>query len=208
MASGPEERGKWRRLLSPTSRWTRGGRARRRFNCGKQGEWDERAEAAIVLLQAHQDAWGAGRNPLVIADFGAGNERLRPLLASTFGDANEYHPYDLHPQLPTTEALDVAREMPQRQFDLVICLGLLEYLPSIPALARSLREVCRFALVSYVTSDSPVAISRSEREKHGWKTDLTAADLESAFGAAGFSALGTSQSDGRATGLWLWRKDR
>jgi len=204
MPSGEQKKGLLRQLLSPASRLTPRGRARRRFNCGKQGEWNERAETAVGLLQAHRDEWMTGLERPSIADFGAGNERLRPLLAKTLGSAPDYHPYDLHPQQPTTQRLDVAAGLPARQFDLAICLGLLEYLPSIPDLALSLRGVCRFALVSYVTSDSPVAIDRAERERHGWVTHLTATELEAAFAGAGFAALGSTESDGRATRLWLW----
>lgn len=192
-------------LWSPTSRLTRAGRARRRYNCGKQGEWDERAEAAVALLAEHRDEWqpaapGAAR----IADFGAGNERLRSLLQARCGGRVDYHPYDLHPQLPSTTQLDVAREMPDLHFDVAFCLGLLEYLPSIADLTRRLQPVSRFVLASYVTSDSPVAVSYEERLRHGWTTHLTAAEVEAAFGENGFSLRGRSESDGRATRLWLW----
>jgi hypothetical protein len=206
MGDGHDRDGVWRRLLSPTSQLTREGRARRRFNCGKQGEWDERAEAAMALLQAHREVLrrddGAG---LTIADFGAGNERLRDRLPAVLPEGHEYHPFDLHPQLPTTQRLDVAAGLPDRHFDLAICLGLLEYLPSVPPLARSLHDSCRFALVSYVTSDSPVAIDRGDREAHAWTTHLGGDEVEAAFAGAGFAALGRSESDGRATRLWLWR---
>jgi hypothetical protein len=196
-------------LFSPTSPLTRKGRARRRYNCEKQSEWDDRAETAVALLIDHHDAWRpAPRHPVAIADFGAGNERLRPLLESQLAGEVEYHPYDLHPQLPTTQRLDVSQGLPDRTFDLGICLGLLEYLPSIPGLAGHLHTRCRFVLVSYVASDSPVAIPYDDRVRHGWTTHLTAAEIEEAFGEAGFSSLGHGTSDGTATALWLWASNR
>jgi hypothetical protein len=198
----------WRRLFSPTSQLTREGRARRRFNCGKQEEWDERAATAMALLQTHrEDLRRDDGAVLAIADFGAGNERLRDRLSAALSEDHEYHPFDLHPQLPTTQRLDVAAGLPDRRFDVAICLGLLEYLPSVPPLARSLHDSCRFALVSYVTSDSPVAISRRDREAHAWTTHLGASEVEAAFTSAGFAALDGSESDGRATRLWLWRTE-
>jgi len=48
---------RWRKLTSPTSLLTREGRARRRFNCGKQAEWDERASTAIALLADTREVW-------------------------------------------------------------------------------------------------------------------------------------------------------
>lgn len=194
---------RWR--LSPNSRLTRDGRARRRYNCGKQGEWDERANAAVALVSEHvANRERAGSGSVRIADFGAGNERLRLLLQAELQSTLDYRSYDLHPQLPTTTRLDVAREMPDADFDVVFCLGLLEYLPSIPDLARRLGTVCRFALVSYVTSDSPVAIPHEERLRHGWTTHLTAKEIEAAFERAGFRLAGRTTSDGEATTLWLW----
>ena len=127
-----------------------------------------------------------------------------PLLADLLGNDHDYFPFDLHPQLPTTAPLDVSRGLPERSFDLGVCLGLLEYLPSIPHLARALHGRCRFALVSYVTSDSPVAIDRPDRERHGWKTHLAGGELEGAFESAGFAAVGSTRSDGEATTIWLW----
>lgn len=201
---GRDDRNK-RRLLSATSRLTAAGRARRRFNCAKQGEWDERASAAALLLFDNRSAWeeATGR-PVAIADFGAGNERMRALLAATLTVDHTYHPYDLHPQAPTTTKIDVATGLPDREFDIAICLGLLEYLPSIPAIAASLRAHCRFALISYVTSDSPVSINRREREEHRWTTHATDAELQADFEGAGFSPIASTRSDRDATTIWLW----
>jgi Methyltransferase domain len=191
-------------LFSPTSPLTRQGRARRRFNCEKQSEWDDRAETALALLVDHRDELPESPE---IADFGAGNERLRTLLDSRLTGELNYHPYDLHPQLPTTRSLNVSQGLPDRKFDLAICLGLLEYLPSIPDLARDLRAHCHFALVSYVTSDSPVAIPYDNRLQHGWTTHLKGEEIEESFREAGFQLLGSGNSDGGATTLWLWVRD-
>ncbi len=199
----------WRKLTSPTSRLTRAGRARRRFNCGKQGEWDQRAMTAVELLRATHGSWGPETgSPLVVADFGAGNERLRPLLRSALDEELDYQPYDLHPQQPTTTQLDVSQGLPERGFDLAICLGLLEYLPSVGKLAADLARACRFALVSYVTADSPVAIPRHDRLQHGWTTHLRGEEVEDAFAVAGFRPIGRRRSDGGATTIWLWTAGR
>lgn len=192
-------------LFSPTSQLTREGRARRRYNCEKQSEWDDRAEKAVALLAEHHDAWQpAAGEPAAIADFGADNERLRTLLVSQLSGDLEYHPYDLHPQLPTTQKLDVSRGLPDRAFDVGICLGLLEYLPSIPDLAHELQTTCRFVLNSYVTSDSAVAIPYEDRQRQGWTTHMTAGEIEAAFAEAGFRPVGRGNAEGVNTTLWLW----
>lgn len=198
--------GRW--TLSPTSRLTRAGRARRRFNCARQNEWDERAERALDLLSNHRECAPEGGTAIAIADFGAGNERLRGLLEERLRLELDYFPYDLHPQLSTTARLDLAREVPDRQFDVVVCLGLLEYLPSVPELARSLRDLCRCALVSYVTSDGLVAMPHAQRLEHGWTTHLAAAEVESAFGDAGFRQLGKAEAESGITTIWLWQNAR
>lgn len=193
------------RLFSPATILTRQGRARRRFNCGDQASWDERAETAVALWTAHESEWRPQvETPLTVADFGAGNERLRHLLAGTLEIPHEYLPYDLHPQLPTSAPLDVSRELPDRDFDLVFCLGLLEYLAALPAFLAGLHACSRFVLVSYVPCDGPTAAPHSERVRCGWVTHLSREELETQFSAAGFTSVGATTCDRGATGLWLW----
>lgn len=180
-------------------------RGRRRFNCDFQADWDERASAAVGLLSDHRATWArVAARPVTIGDFGAGNERLRPLLAAKLGVPHTYHPYDLHPQAPTTIRLDVVKGLPDRTFDIAICLGLLEYLPSIPAMATSLRRHCRFALISYVTADGPASIDHRAREERNWSTHATEAELRADFGAVGFELVAATRSDNEATSISLW----
>jgi hypothetical protein len=188
-------------------RWKRKRRPPEAFNCGEQDKWGERALTAAGLLRDNRSTWEAvaGR-PVSIADFGAGNERLRPILAETLAIEQTYHPFDLHPQQSTTTRLDVTAGLPDRDFDIGICLGLLEYLPSIRALADSLHEHCRFVLASYVISDGPVAIDREAREASQWITHATEAELLADFAAAGFSPIASTRSDNEGTAIWLWSR--
>jgi hypothetical protein len=201
-----KERRPGRRWLpSPTSKLTRAGRARRRYNCARQEEWGERAEAAVALLATHEERCRAATaGAFLVADLGAGNERLRTLLEARLEGEVEYHPYDLHPQLPTTARLDAAGEMPAGEFDVTICLGLLEYLPSVTDLAKRLAGATRFALISYVTSDSPVAMTHEQRLNHGWTTHLKASEVEAAFAESGFDQIASAKAEGEITTLWLW----
>jgi hypothetical protein len=190
-----------------TSRLTPAGRARREFNCADQSEWEGRAVSAARLLRDNQSTWASkvGR-PVSIADFGAGNERLRSVLATTLTVDHTYHPFDLHPQKATTARLDVAAGLPDREFNIGICLGLLEYLPSIPAMAESLHGHCDFALASYVTADGPASIGREKREESSWSTHATEAQLVSDFESAGFKSIASSRSDQEATYIGLWSR--
>ncbi len=203
MSKRDEKSGRWR--LSAVSKLTPAGRARRRYNCGEQDLWDERASAAAQLLAGNRSAWErADGRPVSIADFGAGNERMRSLLRATLDSDHSYHPYDLHPQTPTTIQLDVVKGLPDRHFDIAICLGLLEYLPSIPDIAISLRAHCRFALTSYVIADGTSGLDREEREERHWTTHATEAVLLADFAAVGFQPRGTTRTDNGATLIVLW----
>ncbi|MET0557132.1 MAG: methyltransferase domain-containing protein [Solirubrobacterales bacterium] len=195
------------RLVSPTSALTRRGRARRRFNCGDQARWEDRARSAAALLKAHEAQLPSKTGkPLVIADLGAGNERLRSLLGELLDGEHRYLPFDLHPQLPTTTRLDVKQGLPDDRFDVGVCLGLLEYLPNVPDFLDRLGESCSFALISYVTCDSPVAMPREQRLEHHWVSHFAAAELEAAFAAAGFKPLDRTDCEEGVTTLWLLRQ--
>jgi SAM-dependent methyltransferase len=178
---------------------------RRQFNCQNQGQltWDERAEAAVELLRSC-----LGRNGVTgtvrVADLGCGNERLRRILDERLQRPFAYVGYDLHPQSEGVMRLDVEQDMPGDVFDVVFCLGLLEYLRNPELFAQRLRDVCRIAIVSYAVADAADALSPSERRRLGWRTDFTGSQLERVFEANGFERDGFATAPGGATGLWVW----
>ena len=113
--------------------------------------WQARALDAVSLwMEARGDWRPNGDRPLRVADFGAGNERLRDVLSDRLGHSFSYFPYDLHPQRPTSVKLNLLEETPPESYDLVFALGLLEYLPPENDFLTRLRSRCRFALVSFV----------------------------------------------------------
>lgn len=176
----------------------------RPFNCDRQDEWHERAERAMRLWCEHEADWKSKVGfPLQVADFGAGNERLRPLLASELSVEHAYHPYDLHPQLPSTTRLDVSRGLPDRDFDLGICLGLLEYLPNVPDFLAEVRERCRFAIASYVPRDSPAQIPHEQRLGLGWITHFSREELDAELASAGFRQIDATAVEQGTTTIWL-----
>jgi hypothetical protein len=201
-------RSRMQRLLrSPASPFTRAGRARRRFNCAEQARWDERAYDAVQLWRDTRGGWMPdGRSELLVGDLGAGSERLRQPLADTMPQPHRYLAYDLHPQLPTTERLDVRSKMPERSLDVVFCLGLLEYVPPGSDFPARLASTCGLAVVSYVAVDLAEPLSVPEREQRGWVSHHSRAELEALFEAAGFVREAFTTTERGRTGLWIWSR--
>lgn len=173
------------------------------FNISRQAEWEQRAEDAVDLWIAAREALGAGGGRVRVADFGAGNERLRGLLASRLGTEYDYYPYDLHPQQPTTKPLDVRQALPSDRFDLVFCLGLVEYIAGDGDFLQRLSECCHFACVSYVITDSSLPLTQRQRETAGWRSHLSAQQFGALLESSNFRVVSTRRTDGDRTGLWL-----
>jgi SAM-dependent methyltransferase len=140
-----------------------------------------------------------------IADLGCGNERLYAILNARLRRPFGYKGYDLHPQSERVTRLDVDREMPGETFDVVFCLGLIEYLRDAEMFAQKLRHTTHVAIVSYAITDAATASTSPERRRLGWRTDYTRADLEKIFEATGFERGGFQTVLNGTTGLWLWR---
>jgi SAM-dependent methyltransferase len=178
---------------------------RHRFNCGTQDRvaWDERADAAVALLASSRPSLDTG-GELRIADLGCGNQRLRRHLERRLGRSFEYAGYDLLPQSDDVRRLDVERALPDGRFDVVFCLGLLEYLRDVSSFARRLRGGCRAAVTSYVTAGTPGGLSRGQRRRHGWRSHHTESDLTGIFLSSGFERRAFTTVHDGATGIWLW----
>jgi hypothetical protein len=141
--------------------------------------------------------------PLRVGDLGAGNQRLLPALEGKLASF-DYHAYDLHPQSKDVRWIDVEREMPSRDFDVVFCLGLLEYLRDLDRFVSRLHTICSHAIVSYVMSDPPDSLTPAERRERGWLNDLTQTGLEEIFGRHAYRREAFVLTNAGRTGLWLW----
>jgi hypothetical protein len=178
------------------------------FNLDSIGSprWDERARAAVDLLSKHAPP-SARERALRIADFGCGDERLRRTLESDFAGRVDYVGFDLLPQTDSVVPIDLRRELPRRPFDVIFCLGLLEYVDDPRAFLQRVRAQYPDALVvvSYAIYDSPRPLRRRERRARGWLTDYTRAGFARELDGCGFACLDeTTVNEGR-TGLWLLR---
>lgn len=177
----------------------------RRYNCHLQTDtdWHGRALEATQLLARHLEEVPDASRPLEVADLGCGNQRIRELLRAATTREIGYHGYDLHPQSEDVSQLDVRQAMPDRTFDAVFILGLLEYVCDVGAVVRRLRPVSRQVVASYCIIDGADLTAR-EREWRGWNTHLTRAQVEDAFTRAGFRMRDSLALDEGRTALWLW----
>jgi polysaccharide pyruvyl transferase WcaK-like protein len=211
-AHGSGRRGKWKTAVRNAARRAAlVARLRpelqlgRDCNCGDQlsSSWDERAEAAVSLLRSSVTMRGPAERALVIGDFGAGNERLRGILSGALSFPHEYHAFDLFPQLSTTTRIDLEDETPALHFDVVFCLGLLEYLHDPSEFLGRLARVCRVAVLSYVLFDGAERLSVEERRARGWLSDLTRDDMVAELLRAGFGQQDFVAVNRGRTGIWL-----
>lgn len=181
---------------------------KRRFNCAdqRQATWEQRAERAVELLTASPIAARSERSQtLHIGDFGCGNERLRAILHKELQGPFAYRGYDLHPQSPDVTRIDLQHELPRERFDIVFCLGVLEYLSDAEAFVRRLGSACQAAIVSYVTTDASDSLSSPERRQRGWLNDFTRAELEDIFSRNGWVRGDVMTTPDARTVVWLWR---
>jgi SAM-dependent methyltransferase len=191
-------------IAQTVRRWLRGAPRSRPFNLdlSESPSWDERAEVAVGLLAAHRRALLPER-PLRIADLGCGDERLRRILSEQLSEPHEYQGYDLLPQRETVIQLDVTHSLPDNEFDVVFCLGLLEYIdPLVPFLARLRREYPAMIL-SYAVFDAPRPLRKRERRARGWRSHYTTSALEEAFDGVGLVCRDFRLTNRGRTGLWL-----
>jgi SAM-dependent methyltransferase len=170
----------------------------------KSPRWDERAETAVALLAGHlgdlpQDATVALR----IADFGAGTERLRGVLETHLEEPHTYSPFDLHPQSETVVVMDVTRELPDADFDVVFCLGLLEYVERLPPFLAALRARYATLVLSYALFDAPHPLTPQERRERGWLTDYTRAALEREFEGLALRIRDFALANQGRTAVWV-----
>ena len=115
----------------------------------------------------------------------------------------DYQGYDLHPQSPAVEQLDVRGDLPARTFDVAFGLGLLEYLDDVDGFLLRLRPLCRAAVLSYVTTDAPDSLPPGDRRQRSWLTDYTREELDARIDAAGFTRRDFVWTNEGHTGLWL-----
>ena len=166
--------------------------------------WEERAEAAVGLLAANLDAirWDSSAG-LRIADFGAGDERLRRVLAARLAQTHRYHSFDIRPQRSSVVELDLKAALPTQAFDVVFCLGLLEYIEPLGTFFARLASRYPALILSYTVFDAPEPLSRRERRRRGWLSNYTTRDLEQELDGAGLTVRDVASANQQRTCIWF-----
>ena len=166
--------------------------------------WDERAEAAAELLATNLGSISDDHDVgLRIADFGAGNQRLRRALADRLPEPHTYVAFDLHPQGEDVRRLDVVDRLPEEPFDVVFCLGLLEYVEPLEPFIARLRERYAAHVLSYTIFDAPHPLTSSQRRERGWLTDYTRSAFERMAEGSGFRICAFRVTNQGRTAVWL-----
>jgi SAM-dependent methyltransferase len=176
-----------------------------KFNCDYQNaeNWQIRAENAVEILLANTSIILVNqKDGIKIADFGCGNERLKPLLMAKLGNEIDYYGYDLEPQLKSTYKINLEYEIPELKFDVIFCLGLLEYVTNLENLFANISQICNFAIVSYVTCDSG-AYNTSDILNNKWQHHYSCQEIEMKFQTSQLTRKYFKLTDKGKTGLWL-----
>lgn len=159
LASSRARRGK-----ADVSRWADLGN----FDTG----WDERSRKIAARVPA-----GAS-----VIEFGCGRGALRAALAA----GTDYVGSDIVARGPETLVWDLNDGAPplDRQFDVAIFSGVLEYVADLPALLAGLAPVARTVITSYASLEEvPNILTRRES---GWVNDLKQAQFVALFPAGGY----------------------
>lgn len=175
-----------------------------KFNCDSQNakSWQIRAEKAVDLLCDATITSISEEKILQIGDFGCGNERLKEILAGKINCPFAYYGYDLYPQLESTYAINLEVEIPSKKFDIIFCLGLLEYLTCVDNFLANLAQICRWTIISYVVGDSGFYSLQDVQEK-GWLNHYLIRELEAKFAQNNFNKNSFLLINQGKTGLWL-----
>ena len=93
--------------------------------------------------------------------------------------------FDIRPQRSSVVELDLRAALPTQPFDVVFCLGLLEYIEPLGTFFARLASRYPALILSYTVFDAPEPLSRRERRRRGWLSNYTKAGLEQELDGGG-----------------------
>lgn len=167
------------------------------FNCRDQTRpaWQDRALKACALIEKAIE----GRRLPSVADIGCGDRKLSYWLMQQ-GIACRYQGYDLVPQSAAVQRLDIQSQSLPASHDVVVMLGVSEYLASLPRVLTTLRRNAGALVISHTIADQP----RSAEELHrlGWTQHLTRALFEQTLVEAGWRVVESVLTDDGKTVIW------
>lgn len=119
-----------------------------------------------------------------VLDVGAGAQSLRGWLHPSC----TYTPADRNQRTPDTVVMDLDKTRPvtfAEPFDVVVLLGVVEYLADPLGALRRCRALGRALVVSYAPLVPGPGWTRRRRRVNGWRNHMTRPEIETLFGRAG-----------------------
>ena len=135
--------------------------------------WDSRAKQAAHLV----------RDGARVLEIGVGKGTFRDEVKGRCSFVGA----DLNPLDDQTLAMDLDSDaLPAGAFDVIVLMGVLEYLHNLPAVAEKLRAGAPQVLISYcsIPGNAASAAVVSARRERGWVNDLTVPQVRALFGVA------------------------
>lgn len=158
--------------------------------------WLDRAEKCAEMLREICD----GVTPVVLSDVGCGDRKLEVCLAEL--DVRvDYRGYDLVPQTDAVRKLDLSTESPEPGSDVIVLLGVVEYLADLAEVLRRLHGVTRWLVVSHVVSAFS-DYSAQRLDELGRKHHLSQTDFECLLHEASFEVVKCVRTANGKTLLW------
>lgn len=155
------------------------------FNCAHQGLWSWVQRAEVCAELASEIFKGQGE--LRVSDIGCGDGKLEPILRKC-GLVRTYQGYDIRPQSDKVIPFDVHTDILPVGSDLIVMLGVIEYLSDLPTVLKSLSVRAPYLVVSHVIKQS--AEYTPERCKElGWLNHLSREELTACLNSAQYDVI-------------------
>ena len=179
--------------------------ARMPFNCNDQSNhtWHERAELCAELLASLDDR---PRQGFSLADIGCGDQKLREALRRK-GLMCRYQGYDILPGSQDVVCLDVQSDDLPSRYDVVVLLGVVEYLEHAEDVFASLALQARWLLLSHVVQEGEY-YTEARRAELGWRTHLTKDQITKMLEKSGLAVVRSDMTSDDRTLLMVCRSLR
>ena len=178
---------------------------RRPFNCHDQSTaiWHERAALCVDLIASLDFRRVQERS---IADVGCGDRKLEEALHRK-GFTCRYQGYDILPQSREVLRFDVQSEILPPIHDVVVLLGVVEYLTKPEQVFVSLAQQAPWLLVSHVVRQD-VYYTDARRAELGWRNHFTSEEITRMLERNGFTVVRDEMTSDKRTLLMVCRSLR
>ncbi|KKQ27899.1 MAG: Glycosyl transferase group 1 [Candidatus Magasanikbacteria bacterium GW2011_GWC2_37_14] len=171
------------------------------LNHQKSLKWTERSKEALELFKNINFT-----NKIIkIADLGCGDKKLFELINKLKNLEFTYKGFDIMPQADDVEKINLSENVINEEFDVVFCLGLIEYLKNIDFFFANLVKISNYVILSCVVSDYADYNEKVIRRK-GWENYLSVKQLEMLIKKYGFEIIKSKMIDNGVTYLCILKK--